>query len=471
MIAAHELLGWLGSYLVHSSVLIGAAFVVQRCGLLRSHPLREGLWTLALFGGIATATLQSFGGFDPLLGTLRFATSAPAAAAPALLEVAAAKPALPDRDPPAYPSIAAPPERAHERAAEARTVPALLPLALDVLVRAAIGFALAFVLFLLIATARGLRRRRPIEAGDLRERLDALCAAAGAPYRVRLSASERLATPVAFGIVRPEICVPERALGELPSAQQDAMLLHELAHLLRGDPLRLLAARAVEVLLFIQPLNRMARRALFEVIEARCDAFAVRGAGHGLALAECLATVATWMTESRTERAVLAMAERGSSLGRRIHALLDGEGVLRRERPRRAAGPLLALALPLVALGAPAIALDRAEVERAPEPAVAIEPSAEVERAALLSDAAAALAAEIDQLAGEVAEIRTELEFLAGDDELAAALERIEHRIDRLNERRALLEAWRNKVPREAGLDARQEQPSPHQAGPRSRER
>src|SRR5207302_10689848 len=57
-----------------------------------------------------------------------------------------------------------------------------------------------------------LERRRPIERGPLWEMVAAL-RPGEAP--ARLSASPDLLTPIAWGVRRPEICVPERLLTEL----------------------------------------------------------------------------------------------------------------------------------------------------------------------------------------------------------------------------------------------------------------
>ena len=38
------------------------------------------------------------------------------------------------------------------------------------------------------------------------------------------------------------------------------MLAHEIAHLVRRDPQWLVLARAIEMVFFFQPLNRLARR-------------------------------------------------------------------------------------------------------------------------------------------------------------------------------------------------------------------
>ncbi|HEV8196435.1 MAG TPA: hypothetical protein VGP87_07325, partial [Gemmatimonadales bacterium] len=52
-----ELSGWLLTYLLHSTLLLVAAWIVAP--RFRSHRVREMLWKTALFGGFVTATGQS----------------------------------------------------------------------------------------------------------------------------------------------------------------------------------------------------------------------------------------------------------------------------------------------------------------------------------------------------------------------------------------------------------------------------
>jgi hypothetical protein len=63
---------------------------------------------------------------------------------------------------------------------------------------------------------------------------------------VRSSVTPALAAPISFGILRAEVCVPERALTELAPDELRAMLAHELAHVVRRDPLWLALAGVLE---------------------------------------------------------------------------------------------------------------------------------------------------------------------------------------------------------------------------------
>lgn len=449
---------WVCAYAIHSTVLVGLVWLLLRVWRVRSLPVREALWTVALFGGLATATAQVRLGLASWTIDLEMPGSWFAAARethgsagseaghrgargePALLVLRTGEAYA--RTPPAE---VEPSGRADAgRAAIEATGPAGSGPNAWMLLCAAV-LALASVSSLVLTTVCGLRDRTDVRDRSWLAELERLRVRAGLNRRVRLTHSRRLASPVAFGLVRPEICVPSRSLGELSPPLLRAMLAHEMAHLVRGDPLRLLFARLVETVFFFQPLNRLARHRLFEVVESRCDAWAVQRTGHGVALAECLAEVAGWLSEARLERGV-AMARSRSSLARRVRSLLsDGEALAEEVRWRRAA-PAAALLLPLVTIAAPAIGGSHprgAEVGSAP---------ASAPGGRTLRHEAEALEREIESLARQVNELRAVMLAAPAARPWLGALERIERRLESLDERRRALRALRRLLMRGDGL-------------------
>src|SRR5258706_15978258 len=67
---------------------------------------------------------------------------------------------------------------------------------------------------------------------------------------VALSICERVPAPAVVGWLKPAILLPASVLTELPAAQLEAILLHELAHVRRHDYLFNLFQTAIETLLF-----------------------------------------------------------------------------------------------------------------------------------------------------------------------------------------------------------------------------
>lgn len=371
------LVGWLLTYLLHSTVLLGAAWVVSRAA--RGEAWRETLWRTALLGGMVTASAQLALGLSPLVG--RYAMplapsetvapraaslerAAPEAAAPGELtreaESARARPAVEPvpaaaaiESAPAAPS----PPAASETRAEVPSVPAARVPLQTVLLGGWVLVALALIGRLFTRHVR-LRRllcnRQQVASGGLPEVLAGLRRNAGYWKPVWLTQSTRAPSPLALGM--REICVPDRFLDELGPAEQRAALAHELAHLTRRDPAWQLVVGVVEAVLWVQPLNRVARRELRAAAEHLCDDWAVRQTGSELELARCLAQVASWVAPGREPipEGTMAMAEGGSPLLQRV------ERILARRAEPAARSPLLrgaaALALLITVAGvAPAV--------------------------------------------------------------------------------------------------------------------
>jgi len=175
-------------------------------------------------------------------------------------------------------------------------------------------------------TLRALGARTPLDATPIGYRLRALLEHARESRSIELTCSSAIASPVA--LPGDEVCLPRRALLELEPEEQDSMLAHEVAHLVRRDPQWLVLARAVEMVFFFQPLNRLARRRIQEVAEYLCDDWAVARTRRPVMLAKCLAAVAEWVGRApRMNTAALhpmsAMVEAdGSPLVRRVGRIL-----------------------------------------------------------------------------------------------------------------------------------------------------
>ncbi|NOT30768.1 MAG: M56 family metallopeptidase, partial [Planctomycetes bacterium] len=198
--------------------------------------------------------------------------------------------------------------------------------------------------------ARMLGRER-LSDGPLLERFERLHARARVRRRVRLSVSARIAAPFSTGLLWPEVCLPRAVLTDLTPAQQEALLAHELAHLVRRDPAWFGIGFLIERLLFFQPLNRLARVQLAELAELACDDWAVRWTGGRLALASCLTEVAGWVIGERARLVTPpGLAGHRSRLGQRVERLLDERRSPAGEPAAPWWPPLAAGALALVAL-------------------------------------------------------------------------------------------------------------------------
>ena len=329
----HILTTWLLTYAVHGALFAALAAVAERTcwGAVASR--RDAFWKLALVGGVVTSTVFVAAG------------SAPAGAAVHLSPQGVMAPALTS----------------------------------DGVFWLATGW-MAITAILALRTARAWRlgvrhagRRRVIRRGRATVLLQEILGPDA--DRVTLSCSRTLRVPVAFA---REICVPVRALRELPDDEFRALLAHEAAHVVRRDAVWLMIAAAVRALGWWQPLNLVAAARLRLAMELSCDERAAAEPRERAALARCLVKVAEWNV--RDDGAVLAtMASRGSALRRRLESLLDDA-----PRRRRAVGPWLAVttvAVPVVCL-APVVTI--ASLSRVPAAAVRLvrhAPAPEVQAA------------------------------------------------------------------------------------------
>ncbi len=337
---------WLGTYLVHSTLLLGGAWLVTRA--LGTPRLREVVWRTALAGGLVSASLlMAIGGGGLVVdGTalLRrggeadgrgegLALLAAGGGAPPGAVVEAASPARDGRLAVRQTTFELPPAAG---AADGSWTLSLGGLELG---PAALLVA-AWLAWAAVGVGRLLRRRRrlvavlagrrELRAGPLVEALRALRAEHGPRRRVRLSASALVDSPMALGWA--EICVPEYALDELGSGSTGALLAHELAHLRRRDSAWGLAAALLARLFPFQPLLRVAERRLRAEAELCCDSEAVRATVDGAGLARCLLEVAERTAGAGSPAWAAAMAVPRGELVARVEAALAGGA----PRPSRA---------------------------------------------------------------------------------------------------------------------------------------
>ncbi len=109
---------------------------------------------------------------------------------------------------------------------------------------------------------------------------------------VELCASEELSVPTAVGFFRPVVVIPRWALGELSSAELNAVVLHELAHLRRWDDWTNLAQKFLRALFFFHPAVWFVESRLSLEREMACDDLVLAQTANPRAYAECLVSLA-----------------------------------------------------------------------------------------------------------------------------------------------------------------------------------
>jgi TonB family protein len=180
--------------------------------------------------------------------------------------------------------------------------------------------------------------------------------AMGLARQPRLFLSRRAIVPLAWGVVRPRVLLPEAA-SDWSDDRLRAVLAHELAHVQRGDWLVHLLAELVCAVYWFHPLIWSARNQMRRQSERAADDLVLTLGTSGTDYASHLLAILR-EAQSRPPASAVAMGsnhEAGSShLERRVAALLDvlvNRATMSRARAIAIALVAFAMALPFAALG------------------------------------------------------------------------------------------------------------------------
>ena len=216
---------------------------------------------------------------------------------------------------------------------------------------AGIAVSLAQLAVACIAMGRARRQSRAFADRDL---VAALCHTLEIVDDVPVLETALSSMPMTFGLFRPSVFLPESA-AQWPEERLRLVLLHELAHVRRGDSATHWLGRAAVTLHWWNPLAWTAWRAFLKERERAADDLVLEAGARASEYASQLLEVArTLQSQPAIGWAAVAMA-RPSQLEGRLLAILDP--AVRRGSPRRlavAAAVLLAVALvaPLAAVHA-----------------------------------------------------------------------------------------------------------------------
>jgi len=88
----------------------------------------------------------------------------------------------------------------------------------------------------------------------------------------RIVVTKKVVCPAVFGVFRPVLLMPKGYLGKLSRKDAEHMLLHELAHIKRGDLIVHSFYLLLQIVYWFNPLLWLARRQLIHLRELCCDA-------------------------------------------------------------------------------------------------------------------------------------------------------------------------------------------------------
>jgi beta-lactamase regulating signal transducer with metallopeptidase domain len=236
---------------------------------------------------------------------------------------------------------------------------------------------------------RWTRSGSEVECADWRAALERAKAASGCRRDVRLLVSD-VPAPLSWGSLNPVILIDRDTVRD--PAEADAVIAHEVAHVVRGDWLVLMLARLAVALFWFNPLMWLLERRIVGEAEEAADARAlehVEPARYAQVLLSCAQQQGSRLPAS-------GMADAG--LGRRVKAILERRLSAGAPDPRwiRAAMILAALVGAPIAALKPVVAVVRADASTAPPapapPAPAAAPRAPAAPAAPRAPEALAVA-------------------------------------------------------------------------------
>lgn len=212
------------------------------------------------------------------------------------------------------------------------------------------------VLALVALTALGISYARAVKSLGNRVRvpaehhanctLRALCETVDIRHVPYLSRSSDINSPVC--LPRREICLPDWAFEDMDEKALDSLIAHELAHMLRRDPLMMIVTQTLSRIFFFQPLFTLARKRLEDNAELAADQWAATHLSTARAVATALYTCAQKITETRQIQWGLAMAGDKSILKQRVERLLKADGASFNTAGRLKRGGVAALLLAAV---------------------------------------------------------------------------------------------------------------------------
>lgn len=381
------ILGLFMKFMIASTVLLGSVWILEKIGVINTPDMSESAWKFAIaasFVALLPVSLSpssltipieegiaaEYGAVSPVAASRETSIAAPdprpVLQAPQFSSSSDARPIL---EAPVLNPVETKPAREDvitRETAAARTPLTTPPAQTDATVASPsldillIGAWVALALIALAALTAsyfraikslGDRERVPAEHHANRT-LRALCEQVDIKHVPYLTRSSAINSPVC--LPRREICLPDWAFEDMDEKALDSLIAHELAHMLRHDPVMMIFTQTLCRVFFFQPLFALARRRLEDNAELAADQWAATHLSTARAVANALYTCAQKITEKRQLQWGLAMAGDKSILKQRVERLLKAEGASFSNTGRFKRGGLAAVLLVAV-LSVPSI--------------------------------------------------------------------------------------------------------------------
>jgi beta-lactamase regulating signal transducer with metallopeptidase domain len=192
---------------------------------------------------------------------------------------------------------------------------------------------------LIMRLAAGLWRLRqlrrsciPLVAADLdphvRRTVEAIYGSASAnsaskPMPITIATSEHVRVPSAIGFLKRTIILPAWTLRELPANDLNVILLHEFAHLRRGDDWTNLVQKIVRALFFFHPAVWWIEKQLSVEREMACDDAVLAETANPKGYANCLVSLLEKSLAHKQWSMAQAAVHRAREASLRLAQILD----------------------------------------------------------------------------------------------------------------------------------------------------
>ncbi len=150
----------------------------------------------------------------------------------------------------------------------------------------------------------------------------------GIVRRVPLLQSDRVSIPMVVGWLAPAVILPHRLVEAAGVEVINAVILHELGHIRRGDYGWNLLYRALRIIYWPHPLVWLTGRIVGTVREQACDDLCIHALGGPQAYRRSLVEVAAGLLQ-RPDPAIGLMMARTSNLGYRLAWIMHSRGASR----------------------------------------------------------------------------------------------------------------------------------------------
>jgi beta-lactamase regulating signal transducer with metallopeptidase domain len=287
-------------------------------------------------------------------------------------------------------------------------------------------------------------------------KIDEMAEKLGIKRAVRAFFSPLAKTPMTLGTLKPIILFPVSAFTGLPSKEIEAIIAHELAHVLRHDYLFNILQSIVEILFFYHPAVWIISSQIRNERENSCDNKAIETTGDKVAFVKALAAIQ--INNLREEKLAMAFSPNKNSVLQRIKRLQKQvamktnfiEGLI-------AAGVIvIGLTLASITMGSP-INTQMSKEEKSANVVPVTAKRTEVQKDSIQSKMIDKIEkSEKDQQNTEELEKVVEVALSEQDEDLSAEMaEEINHALDEINVDEIVREAMHEaaKAMREASVD------------------